>query len=78
MSLLWPNTKFDGGPSILQRVALVIWWAALVVVALSIAVLILVMFGSKSSDAFPYILAGLCAVFAWAIGRALFFILSGR
>jgi hypothetical protein len=74
--MLLPNTKFPNGTTMLQRVALVIWW-----LAATLAILGLIGFGAailSRDDGFLLILSGGFAILCWATGRALFFILAGR
>jgi hypothetical protein len=74
--MLWPRTYFEGGPNLLQRLALVLWWLSLIVSLLFVA-------GFTASlmlepDTFILLACGLAAAMSWAVGRALFFILAGR
>jgi hypothetical protein len=74
--MLWPRTCFEGGPNLVQRLALVLWWLSLIVSLLFVA-------GFTASlilepDTFGLIACGLGAAMFWGIGRAMFFILAGR
>ena len=75
--LLFPKIRFEQRPTVVQWVALVIWW-------LTVAIILLLAFGIASllthddtNLIFPVIL-GLYAFVVWCVGRALFFILARR
>ena len=74
---LFPKTRFEERPTVVQWVALMIWW-------LAVAIILLLAFGIASllthddtNLIFPVIL-GLYAFVVWCVGRALFFILARR
>jgi hypothetical protein len=69
MKILWPDTQFEGGPNMLQRVALVMWWTAATVIVVSIGGVAFVLLAPKPQPFFAIIL-GVLAFLAWAIGRA--------
>ena len=75
--LLFPKTRFEKRPTVVQWVALVIWW-------LAVAMILLLTFGIASllthEDTNPVlpVVLGLYAFVVWCVGRALFFILARR
>ena len=78
MSALLPNTRFDGGPNAVQRVALVVWWFAVSVAVICAGLAILTGWIVPKPDLFFGLVFGFFALCAWLIGRALFFILAAR
>jgi len=75
MRLLWPDTRFEGGTTMLQRVALVLWWTSASIFLLCLAALGIAIVIGAHLEAFFSVMFALPA---WAAGRAAFFILAGR
>jgi hypothetical protein len=78
MSALRPDVRFEGGPNAVQRLALVIWWFALVLAVLIAALAIWVGWLMPRAESAMGIGLALLAIGAWTVGRALLFILGGR
>lgn len=75
----WPDTKFELGTTVMQRLGLVLNWSGCLIAALGLGMALIVAFGSKGSDAEIFVgLGAVTAVTAWLIGRALLFICAGR
>jgi hypothetical protein len=71
-----PNTKFPPTPNPIQRIALFLWWAALVVSLLFAGLAVwLGIFSPRRSN---WILSAGFSISTWATGRALLFLLTGR
>lgn len=78
MSVLLPDTRFQGATTVVQRVALVIWWAAATLMVLGVIALVAALVGSNREKEFLAVLAGALTISSWVVGRAVFFILTGR
>lgn len=77
MALLIPDTKFEGGPNMLQRFALVLWWCSAVITSLA-AIGFIASMWVKHDGYFLVVVSAFFGVGSWIIGRAAFFILAGR
>jgi hypothetical protein len=78
MRALRPDLRFDGGPSTVQRLALVIWWFALAMAVLFAALALWTGWLMPRAEAAIGIVLGILSAGAWALGRALLFVLAGR
>jgi len=75
--LLFPKTRFKERPTVVQWVALVIWWLAVAIILL-LAIGIASLLMRENTDPLLPIVLGLYAFVVWCVGRALFFIVARR
>jgi hypothetical protein len=78
MGVLRPLLKFDGGPNAVQRLGLVIWWFTLALTVLIAALAVWIGWLMPRAEHALGIVLFIVAVGAWALGRALLFVLAGR
>jgi hypothetical protein len=70
--------RFDGGPNAIQRLALVIWWFTLFLAILFAGFGVWLGWWMPRADPALGIACASFAICAWALGRALLYVLAGR